>query len=184
MLATGYQEGDLKAESPIAKLSCLTPKVNPIFPWNKAVIDLKQRCPQFRCWEEGEEGQGKIGSSGKNPCVSKFVKVRILGLFQLSPLKETRILTSGKAGVIRIDPAESVCTTRQLWKWEGDLLVNAKTGKPLTINGVGEWTITLKSDTDSTYYIKSVVTGSSEWLRIGNGVVELGKRQPWIFTEV
>ena len=184
MLATGYQEGDLKAESPIAKLSCLTPKVNPIFPWNKAVIDLKQRCPQFRCWEEGEEGQGKIGSSGKNPCVSKFVKVRILGLFQLSPLKETRILTSGKAGVIRIDPAESVCTTRQLWKWEGDLLVNAKTGKPLTINGVGEWTITLKSDTDSTYYIKSVVTGSSEWLRIGNGVVELGKRQTWIFTEV
>ena len=105
-------------------------------------------------------------------------------MFQLSPLKETRILTSGKAGVIRIDPAESVCTTRQLWKWEGDLLVNAKTGKPLTINGVGEWTITLKSDTDSTYYIKSVVTGSSEWLRIGNGVVELGKRQPWIFTEV
>ena len=54
MLSTGYKEGTLTEGEPNA-IRCLTPKINPIFPWDKSDIDLTKRCPTFNCWLEQEE---------------------------------------------------------------------------------------------------------------------------------
>ena len=98
-------------------------------------------------------------------------------------MKTKNLLSSGKAGVIRVDESKSVCSPRQLWRLDGNTLVNSFTNQALSVDGVDSWTITQKDDV--TFYIKKEGSSSkTDWLRADEGVVGFGKRQPWIFTKI
>jgi len=153
MLENGYGPGTL-TEAPSVNMKCSTPKIHPLFT-EESMQALDTRCPQWSCLEDGEDSLDT-----KN------------GRFQLSQTKDKgkRVLAVGRQGGLVLDPANSVCSARQIWRLVGDQIVNEWTGKPLTVGGVSAWEILPHKSKQGVVYIKDAGAGPKSkkcYLRFG-----------------
>ena len=101
MLSNGYDQQTL-IENTQVSFTCDTPKVLPLFSKEDSRA-LDNRCPQWQCYEEGEEE--KISGKGKSlSCPINVRYVRISGFFQISQPKpnEDRLITIGFDGALQI----------------------------------------------------------------------------------
>ena len=95
------------------------------------------------------------------------------------------MLATGRQGGLVLDPANSVCSARQIWRLVGDQIVNELTGKPLTVGGVSAWEILPHKSKKGAVYIKDAAAGpksKKSYLRFGR----LGgaKAAEWDLTNI
>ena len=93
-----------------------------------------------------------------------------------------RVLAAVRQGGLVLDPANSVCSARQIWRLVGDQIVNALTGKPLTVGGVSSWEILPHKAKKDVVYIRDADKPKSKksYLRMG----KLGRQYEWHLTNI
>merc|ERR1712154_619477 len=145
--------------------------------WNvqlqRSTLSLQKA--RFNHWERGAHS-GTVLKGEDTPSSEE-------GLFLLSQWKDksNKVLAAGLTGGLELNPANSVCSARQIWRLAGDQILNQMTGQPLRVGGVSSWTVQEHPKTPELVYIKAAGTKSKkDYLKVG----KLGRKYGWRLTRI